>query len=74
MTPKPGYIEPTAPGWYMVKYSEFGSIEARYYDERGWQIAPGTQSFFGAVKGDEWWDIPHAGKEIPDWAMRLYEN
>lgn len=72
MTPKPGYVEPVAPGWYMVRYAEFGSIEARYYDERGWQIAPGIDSFFGERDGDAWWDVCHAGKEIPDFVGNLY--
>ena len=74
MTPKDGSIEPTAPGWYMVRYSEFGSIEARYYDERGWQIAPGVTSFFGSVDEDEWWDIPNQNKTIPDWVFNLYDH
>lgn len=69
-----GSIEPTAPGWYMVRYSEFGSIEARFYDENGWQVVPGVTSLFGEREGDVWWDVCSIGKQIPDWAIQLYEN
>jgi hypothetical protein len=70
----PGNVEPTAPGWYMVQYEEFNTIEARYYDERGWQIVPGVESFFGERNGDFWWDNCSPGKNIPDWAMSIYDR
>lgn len=45
------------PGWYVVEYGEFNAGPALlYYDERGWQLQPGVESFFGVHVRDLWWD------------------
>jgi len=58
----------------MVRYAEFGSIEARFYDENGWQVVPGVTSLFAEHDGDVWWDVCSSGKQFPDWAIKLYEH
>lgn len=49
--------EPVKPGWYVVEYGEFNAGPALlYYDERGWQLSPGMESFFGIHAQDVWWE------------------
>jgi hypothetical protein len=49
--------EPIKPGWYVVEYGEFNAGPAMiYYNERGWQLSPGIESFFGSHVADVWWD------------------
>lgn len=49
--------EPINPGWYVVEWGEFpASPTLIYYDERGWQVSPGNDSFFGSHENDVWWD------------------